>query len=124
MKCEIEYERFRYFVLTSPEQLNHHTKSAFRSFLRAAREPGAARATVRGHIVPIDGAILVWGAATQSGCAAVQEHYKLADVLTVESMIGHLTRSNDAGYVALLRTRRQWLDEMFDGQRTIAVLVA
>ncbi|MCH8992238.1 MAG: hypothetical protein IIA44_10880 [Acidobacteria bacterium] len=115
MKCEIEYQKFRYFVLTSPDQLDHHTKTAFRSFLRAAREPGAARVTVGRRAVPVDGAILVWGAATQSGCAVVQEHYKFADVLTVESMVDHLTRSNSAGYAAMLGARRKWLEEMFDG---------
>jgi hypothetical protein len=116
MKCEIEYERFRYFLLESPDQLKHHEKPAFQSFLRAAREPGAATVTVpKRGAVPIDGAILVWGAATPSGCADVREHYKFSDVLTVESMIGHLTASNDPGYVAMLRAHRQWLNEMFDG---------
>ena len=26
MKCEIEYEKFKYFILTSPEQLDHHIR--------------------------------------------------------------------------------------------------
>ena len=83
MKCEIEYENFRYFVLTSPEQLKHHMKKpAFRSFLRAACEPSAARVTVpipRRSVrrsVPVDGAILIWGAATPRGCADVREKFK------------------------------------------------
>ena len=117
MKCEIEYEKFKYFILTSPEQLDHHIrgKPAFRSFLRAAREPSAARVTVQGLPVAVDGAILVWGAATPMGCAGVREKFKLADVLTVESMVDHLTRSNDDKYVAMLEDRRKWLNEMFDG---------
>ena len=116
MKCEIEYEGFKYFILTCPKQLDHHTKKpAFRSFLRAAREPSVARVTVRGHPVPVDGAILVWGAATQKGCADVREQFKLADVLTVESMVDHLTRSNDEDYVAMLEDRCKWLNEMFYG---------
>ncbi len=45
----------------------------------------------------------------------VRDHYALADVLTVESMIDHLKASNHAPYLALLSARRRWLDEMFDG---------
>jgi hypothetical protein len=115
MKCEIEYQGFRYSVLESPEQLAHHTKAAFRSFLRAAKEPGAATVNVRRRAVPIDGAILVWGAATPEGCTIVGEHHGFADVLTVESMIAYLTASNDARYLAMLGARRKWLDEMFSG---------
>ena len=121
MKCEIEYEHFKYFVLTSPKQLDHHrrTKPAFRSFLRAACEPSAARVTVRERSVRrsvhVDGAILIWGAATLMGCADVREKFKLADVLTVESMVDDLTRSNDEDYVAMLEDRRKWLNEMFYG---------
>ena len=116
MKCEIEYKKFQYFVLTSNKQLDHHTKKpAFQSFLRAAREPSAARVTVDGRPVPVDGAILIWGAATPCGCADVREESKLADVLTVESMVDDLTRSNDERYVAMLEDRRKWLNEMFYG---------
>ena len=118
MKCEIEYRNFRYFVLTSPDQLKPKmTKPAFRSFLRAAREPSAARVTVPSprRSVPVDGAILIWGAATQRGCADVREKFKLADVLTVESMVDDLTRSHDEAYVAMLEDRRKWLNEMFYG---------
>ena len=96
MKCEIEYKNFRYFVLTSPDQLKPKmTKPAFKSFLRAACEPSAARVTVPRRSVrlpvAVDGAILVWGAATPMGCADVREKFKLADVLTVESMVDDLT---------------------------------
>ena len=125
MKCEIEYKKFQYFVLTSNKQLDHHTKKpTFQSFLRTAREPSAARVTVKCRRsvrlpvpvpVAVDGAILVWGAATPMGCADVREKFKLADVLTVESMVDDLTRSNDEDYVAMLEDRRKWLDEMFDG---------
>ncbi|MCY4499703.1 MAG: hypothetical protein OXC14_20775 [Rhodospirillaceae bacterium] len=122
MKCEIEYDKFKYFVLTSAEQLDHHirNKPSFRSFLRAACEPGAARVTVkRGRSVrlpvAVDGAILVWGAATPMGCSDVREKFTLADVLTVESMVDDLTRWNDEDYVAMLEDRRKWLNEMFDG---------
>ena len=124
MKCEIEYGKFKYFVLTSPEQLKHHMKKpAFRLFLRAACEPSAARVTVPRRSVrrsvPVDGAILIWGAATQRGCADVREKFNLADVLTVESMVDDLTRSNDENYIAMLEDRRKWLNEMFYGLESL-----
>ena len=47
---------------------DHHTKKpAFRSFLRAAREPSAARVTVGGRPVLVDGAILIWGSGNPDG---------------------------------------------------------
>ena len=58
---------------------------------------------------------LIWGAATPCGCADVREESKLADVLTVESMVDDLTRSNDEGYDAMLKDRRKWCNEMFYG---------
>lgn len=120
MKCEIEYENFRYFVLESPQQLEHHTKEAFRAFLRIAREPHLAKTTVGGRSVTVDGAILVWGAGTSAGCGAVKEHYRFADVLTVEAMINRLATAKDADYVKLLRVRREWLDEMFSSLAEIS----
>ena len=119
MKCEIEYQDFQYLVLTSNEQLDHHKKPAFQAFLRAAREPSAARVTIRERSVRrpvlVDGAILIWGAATPRGCADVREKSKLADVLTVESMVDDLTRSNDKCYDVMLKDRRKWCNEMFYG---------
>lgn len=116
MKCEIEYRNFKYFVLESNEQLDHHKKKpAFQSFLRAAREPSAARVKVGGRPVTVDGAILIWGAATPCGRADVRKRSKVVDVLTVESMVDDLARSNDKRYITLLEDRRKWLNEMFDG---------
>ena len=115
LKCEIEYQGFRYFVLKSADQLAHHNKRAFQTLLRAAHTPSEARTIVRGRPVPIDGAILIWGSSTESGAAAVKEQHKFADVLTIESMIGELIESNNEGYHTMLRARRKWLDEMFIG---------
>ena len=36
-------------------------------------------------------------------------------LLTVESIVDDLTRSNDEDYVAMLEDRRKWLNEMFHG---------
>ena len=57
---------------------------------------------VHRQTVPIDGAILVWGAATPSGCAVVCEEHGLAEVLTVESMIGQLIASNNPSILRCL----------------------
>ena len=33
-------------------------------------------------------------------------------------MVDDLTRSNDEGYVEMLKDRRKWINEMFDGLAT------
>lgn len=71
LKCEIEYQRYRYFVLTDIGQLKHRIKPAFDALLVAAAKNPGVRTCVQQHEISIDGAILVWGAATPEGRAAV-----------------------------------------------------
>ena len=75
MKCELEYENYRFLTLEAPWQLDHHTKAAFQVFLDAARHPTHYVASVSGKPQPSGGSILVWGRYTQQGRASVIEKY-------------------------------------------------
>lgn len=86
MKCEIEYQNVRYFVLDGVEQLLHHKKDAFRAFLATDGDALRQRALVDGWDVAYDGAILVWGAVTETGRRTVIEQTGLHDVLSVEQI--------------------------------------
>lgn len=115
MKCEIEYQGFKYFVLEGPTQLEHHTKDAFRAFLAAAGAGPRPRATVRGRELAYDGAILIWGAVTEAGRQAVMKHTGLRDVLSVEQICQDLVAWGSPAYADLLEKRLRWSQELFAG---------
>jgi len=45
LKCELEFDGYRYLRLTSPEQLAHHGSAAFKRFLRLAENPSSITST-------------------------------------------------------------------------------
>jgi hypothetical protein len=115
MKCEIEYQNFRYFVLEGVGQLAHHNKPAFDAFLQAAARPGAQEVHVAGKPIVIDGAILIWGSATQEGRMAAIREKGFRDVLTIAEICHQLSSWNHEGYRSLISQRQQWCNELFGG---------
>ncbi len=114
MKCEIEYQNYKYLVLTEPEQLMHHAKPAFAAFLAAAAKSREVRAYVGKKLVPIDGAILVWGAATPEGRTLVTARHGFAAVLTLAEIVNDLQSWASKPYRELLTELRQWSDELYE----------
>lgn len=115
MKCEIEYQNFRYFVLDGAEQLTHHNKPAFKEFLDSARCTPSQAITVNGEPVATHGAILIWGATTPKGKRAVMESTGIHDVLSVADICHDLAAWGNAEYHDLLTTRSMWCSELFSG---------
>jgi len=114
LKCEIEYEGYRYFVLNDVAQLKHHSKPAFAALLAAAgRQPGL-RAFVQKREVAVDGAILVWGSATAEGRSAVVSDKGFFAVLTLEDMIADLQAWKSEAFRTLVEDRRTWTNELCD----------
>ena len=116
MKCELEYENYRYLQLTGPEQVRHHEKNgtAFRKFMEAARDPNAIPVTVNGNPVEISGSVLIWGAATPHGAEAVCETYGFHDLLTIEEMLPALQANPPAEWSERIADLRAWSKELFD----------
>ncbi len=116
MKCELEYERYRYLRLDGPEQVRHHEKNgmAFRKFLEVARNPTSVAVTVRQKPVKIAGAVLVWGAATPEGAEAVVRAYGLHDLLTIEDMLPPLRANPPEVWSERINDLRAWSKELFD----------
>lgn len=115
LKCEIEFEGYRYLALTGPEEVKHHEPgAAFQKFLRLARELASLRVTVGGRPVAVDGSVLVWGVTTAEGIQAVKSHYGLADVLSIETMLQDLHMWQPEAWSEWLQKRRRWSDELFD----------
>lgn len=114
-KCEIEFNGFRYFTLTGPDQLKHHNKPAFAAFLAAASGmvPEARDWKVGNQRVAVDGAILVWGAVTPEGRAAVIEETGLHDVMGLDRIIAECAAWRPDAYCKLVDDRRKWCEELF-----------
>lgn len=118
MKCEIQYQNYKYWRLTNPKQLEHHlSKRAFELFLQLSRDSHSVPVKA-GEPIEVKGTVLVWGSATPAGITAVRDHFGISDVLTVESCVHDLLEWNNLEYRALLREREQWLLSLFNGLRT------
>ena len=115
LKCELEYEGYRYLRLTGADQLRHHTSLvAFARFLRVASDPMAFDVRCKGRAEPVHGAILVWGAVAPEGRDAVMKEYAFADVLSVEAMLADLHAWAPVGWTELVSRHRCWTDGLFD----------
>lgn len=114
-KCEIEFNGFRYFTLTGPDQLSHHNKPAFAAFLAAAsgREAGSREWKVGAQRLTVDGAILIWGAVTPGGRSAVMEATGLDDVIGLDRVIAECAEWRPDAYCRLVSDRRRWCEELF-----------
>lgn len=115
MKCEIEYQDYRYFILERVEQLAHHKKPAFDALLRAAMHASDQTIYVAGESINIDGAILIWGSATVEGRKAMIDSKGFHDVLTIAEVCRDLASWNHIGYRALIAERQAWSNELFSG---------
>lgn len=115
MKCEIEYQNFRYFVLEEVAQLAHHNKPAFQEFLDSAKCKTSQVVSVNGLPVETHGAILIWGEITPAGRQAVMENTELHDVLSLADICHELSAWKNDAYQDLLATRAKWCSELFEG---------
>ncbi len=122
LKCELAYDQYRYLRLTDHQQLDHHRGAAFIRFLEMARPDHGLITKVGAKPVAIDGAILIWGATTPDGVAAVKESLGVADVLSIEEMVNDLHRWEDDAWMTRVHQLKSWSNELFDhlapGSRT------
>ena len=116
MKCEIQFENYRYLSLRDGSEIDHHVAgAAFAKLLRLAREPNALRVTISGKgAQDLVGAMLVWGVVTEEGRRAAMERYGFADVLGVEDMLRDLGEWQPREWADWVATRKRWSDELFN----------
>jgi len=113
MKCEIEYQKFKYFVLEDAEQLAHHKKPAFDAFLKSTTPSADQVVYVNGKRVDVQGAILIWGSVSADGKKAVMASKGFHDILSVANICHDLISWNHDGYRALIVERREWCNDLF-----------
>lgn len=115
MKCEIEYQNFRYFVLEASHQLDHHKKPAFDAFLRSARAPEQFAVSIKGQPIEIDGAILVWGAVNPHAKSEIALDKGFHDILSIEEICQDLVDWQCPEYLEMIEQYRTWSNRLFDG---------
>lgn len=114
-KCEIEYQNYRYFVLSETGQLKHHeSKAAFQAFLSVAKGKSNIRVTCAKRPVNISGAILIWGEIDSQKIPIVLQETGLFDVLALSVIISDLGNWGSSDYLNLIESRRAWVEELFD----------
>ena len=114
LKCEIEFNNYRFLRLEGSAQVQHHReKGAFQAFLDVAQAPDSRRVAIKGKTVPVDGAILVWGSASDAGRTDSRRGLGVADVLTIEDMLDDLERWRPAEWSEYISPRKRWSDELF-----------
>ena len=114
MKCEIEYQGFKYLTLTRPEQLDHHKKSAFTALLRAAKRPNDRSVCVKGDERVVAGAILIWGAVSAEGRKSVIKKFGFHDVIGIERIVSDLAKWKPKALTALTGNYSDWSNELFE----------
>lgn len=114
MKCELEFQNYRYLRLNDAWQIEHHRNPAFLKFLDLAKHPEVYRVKVRGLEIRADGAVLIWGSVTPKGRRAAIERYGFADVLSVERMANDLHEWNPAEWYEMINELRRWSNQLFD----------
>ena len=113
-KCDIEYQNYKYLVLSNINQIARHRKPAFRALLEVAKNNPEQQAFVDGKPLIVDGAILIWGSATQEGRNAAISEYKFSNILTMAEIIKDLQDWKCESYRRLIEARRIWSNELFD----------
>ncbi|MDH5630791.1 MAG: hypothetical protein OEY96_11630 [Gammaproteobacteria bacterium] len=114
MKCEIEYQKYKYLVLEDPKQLEHHRKKrAFQIFIEMASNPNKHLVKCNSEEVHVSGAILIWGKVSDGGRKLVEENFKLSGVISTESVIKDLIEWKDESYLDFISEYNSWCNELF-----------
>jgi len=114
LKCELEYQNYKFIELNDPEQLKHHDSEAFKRFLGIGENPGEyivrfidENGNKKDITDEVKGSILVWGRINDKTKQNMQS-YKFADILSIEDMINNLLLWDDKEYLKLIETKNEW----------------
>ena len=115
LKCELQFEGYRYLRLTTAQQVQHHANgAAFAKLLAIAKDPTSVDVRVGGRAADIAGAVLVWGSVAPEGRSAALNKYGFRDVLALEEMLPALHQARPATWAARVEALRDWSGELWD----------
>jgi len=115
MKCEIQFENFKYFQLNKLSQLNHHNKTAFNRFLGVAKDPKKFVVRVKGKETKVHGAILIWGKTDPDAIEDICKSKSLNKILSLEDIINDLIEIENQEYFELLNQKKEWINYLLTG---------
>ena len=135
MKCEIQYQNFKYFYLRNEDELkkppegkgfleHHRKKTAFGRFEKLGKNPENYpeefivkyfdKEEKRKHKVEkIAGIILIWGKVDQEKIENKKIGY-FHKILSVERMISDLIDWKDENFTCMIAEYQRWSNDMFD----------
>ncbi len=113
MKCEIEFQGYRFMTLRDPKQLDHHKKPAFDLFRSLARDPQSCRVQVHREPIEVDGAILIWVDVKENGRSAIISTFGFHDVVGMNRIVEDLWIWRPEPFVSFIQSLSNWSDELF-----------
>ncbi|MBL1321612.1 MAG: hypothetical protein COA63_011205 [Methylophaga sp.] len=120
MKCEIEYQKYKYLTLSEIGQLKHHSnKRAFQLFLEVAHKPDLYDIKCNSEIIKVSGSALVWGKVSELGGQAVKSEFGLSHLISTESAVRDLVKWQDKSYLDLIAMHELWCQQLFSGLKTV-----
>jgi hypothetical protein len=122
MKCEIEFQNFKFLTLSSPMQFKHHSKPAFTAFLNAAKIDAQQAVKVRGRPQQTQGAILIWGSVSPEGRQSCIARYGFHDIIGIDQIIDDLIRWDSPDFAAFIDRIEGWSSELFSFLKPRGVL--
>ena len=116
MKCEIEYQKYKYLTLSKTEQLKHHTaKRAFQLFLEIATKQDSYKIKCNSELVKVSGSALVWGKVSSGDSKTVSRDLSLSHIISTESVVSDLVEWQDQNYLDLIEKHELWCHQLFTG---------
>ncbi|MTH66747.1 hypothetical protein [Paracoccus shanxieyensis] len=115
MKCEIEFQNFKFFTLDGIAHLDHHTKPAFFELLKCTKPEPEDYCVVKGNKLRYDGAVLIWGTVDPDARQTVMLEKGFHDILGIDDICRDLAEWSCPKYQAFLDQRRAWCDQLFNG---------
>ena len=121
MKCEIQYEGYKYMKLECIDQIKHHKGEAFKTFLDLHTNSKSYCIEVK----PVKGEkklkefidiILVWGSITTDKVTLdeIKKHYGFKDIISVERAINDLIGWKSKEYQRFIEEKKDWTNNMFN----------
>lgn len=113
LKCELEYQNYKFIELDSIDQLNHHSsKKAFQRFLAIAKDINSYKVRIKGKETAVNGSILVWGRVNENNKRKIVEHFNFHDILSIENMVNDLIEWEDVDWIKYVETKYRWMTEL------------
>ena len=114
MKCELEYQKYKFLKLSESSQVSRHNKKpAFKAFLETAVNPSSYIIKCKKEKVHVKGAVLIWGSIFSKEVENILKEYSLSYILSTEEIINNLIDWKDDEYISFVGQYKEWSNQLF-----------